>query len=166
MNYGFNDAKEKVEMFSKTEAYNDLGIFSYGPTEQLEPTGHIVQNLFGKNLKIVNHRIVLTAGHMSEIGVTTLAAGQSVIIGILCDETVGKALSGFSNAYFQTLSHLERSVSDDVNISLKAEFVALEGNTKIDYRIQNDGYQDITFSSTPMMIATTILCQNVPGRLL
>ena len=25
MNYGFNDAKEKIEMFSKKEAYNDLG---------------------------------------------------------------------------------------------------------------------------------------------
>lgn len=164
MNYGFNDAKEKVEMFSKEEVYNDLVIVQHGTIEQEESSGHVVQNFFGKQLKIVNNRIPLTAELMAEIGVTTLAVGQSVIIGILCDESVGKALSGFTNAYFQTLSHLERSVSDDVNISLKAEFVALESNTKIDYRIQNDGYQDITFTSTPMTIATTIICQNVTGQ--
>lgn len=166
MNYGFNDAKEKVEMYSKEEVYNDLVTVKHGTIEQEESSGYVVQNFFGKQLKIVNNRIPLTTELMAEIGVTTLAVGQSVIIGILCDESVGKALSGFPNAYFQTLSHLERSVSDDVNISLKAEFVALESNTKIDYRIQNDGYQNITFTSTPITIATTILCQNVTGQLL
>jgi len=162
MNYGFDDAKEKIEMFSKTEAYNDIITLTdpYGHEYEVS-TGQVVQNFFGNKLRIVNNKIELTAEMMSEIGVTTLAVGQSVIIGIPCSETIGRALSGFPNAYFQTLSHMERSISDDVNISLKAEFVALEGNAKIDYRIQNDGHQDITFSSTPMTIATTILCQNV-----
>ena len=162
MNYGFDDAKEKIEMFSKKEAYNDIITLTdpYGHEYEVS-TGQVVQNFFGNKLRIVNNKIELTAEMMSEIGVTTLAVGQSVIIGIACSEVVGRALSGFPNAYFQTLSHMERSISDDVNISLKAEFVALEGNAKIDYRIQNDGHQDITFSSTPMTIATTILCQNV-----
>lgn len=163
MNYGFNDAKEKIEMYSTKEAYNDIVREGTQGKETEVSSGQVVQNFFGEKLKIVNNRVELTAEIMSEIGVTTLAVGQSVIIGIACSETVGKALSGFPNAYFQTISHLERSVSDDVNISLKAEFVALDGTTGIIYRIQNDGYQDITFS-TPMTIATTILCQNVTGQ--
>jgi len=159
MNYGFNDAKEKIEMFSKTEAYNDLGFTSI----PAQSTNGVVKRFASDAIRLVNHKVRLNSTIMSEIGVTTLAVGQSVVIGVDTPPDISEAVKGFTNGYFQTLSHLERSISDDVNISLKAEFIGLNPNppyNAIVYRIQNDGYQPITFSETNMTIDVTILCQN------
>jgi len=157
MNYGFDDAKEKIEMFSKTEAYNDLGFTSI----PAQSTNGVVKRFANDAVRLVNHKVRLNSTIMSEIGVTTLAVGQSVVIGVDTPPDISEGVSGFSNGFFQTLSHLERSISDDVNISMKAEFIGLNYNDDMVYRIQNDGYQTITFSETNMTIAVTILCQNV-----
>lgn len=156
MNYGFNDAKEKVEMFSKKEAYNDLGFTSI----PAQSTNGVVKRFAGDAIRLVNHKVKLNSKVMAEIGVTSLAVGQSVVIGIDTHPDIFEGVSRFPNGFFQTLSHLERSISDDVNISMKAEFIGLNSNNDMVYRIQNDGYQTITFSETNMTIAVTILCQN------
>lgn len=157
MNYGFNDAKEKVEMFSKKETYNDLALNS---VPQRESTNGIIKRFANDAIRLVNHKINLNSTIMSEIGVTTLAVGQSVVIGIEAGIWTTSALSGFTNGYFQTLSHLERSISDDVNVSLKAEFIGFDSIEQLAYRIQNDGYSAITFTETNMTIDATIICQN------
>lgn len=158
MNYGFNDAKEKVEMFSKTEAYNDIDL---AITNIEQSTYGVVKRFVNDAVRLVNHRFALNATIMSEIGVTSLAVGQSIVIGIETPEFVKAGVKGYSQGYFQTLSHLERSISDDVNISMKAEFIGFDSTEKMVYRIQNDGNSVITFSSTDVYIDTTIICQNV-----
>lgn len=157
MNYGFNDAKEKVEMFSKRETYNDYDMTHY---PDIVSSYGVIKRFANDALRLANHKFVLNSTVMSEIGVTSLAVGQSVVIGIETPATILEAVSGFTNGYFQTLSHLERSISDDVNISLKAEFIGLDSSNQIVYRIQNDGYQTITFTEANMTIAATIICQN------
>lgn len=156
MNYGFDDTKEKVEMYSKKEAYNDLGFTSIPPRS----TGGVIKRLANDAIRLVNHKVRLNSTVMAEIGVTSLAVGQSVVIGVETPSEISEGVSGFPNGFFQTLSHLERSISDDVNVSLKAEFIGLDSNDNIAYRIQNDGYQTITFSETNMTIDVTIICQN------
>ena len=157
MNYGFNDAKEKVEMFSKKEAYNDLDLsLNYDFT-----TYGVVKRFASDAVRLVNHRFSLNATIMSEIGVTSLAVGQSIVIGLDAPEFVKAGVKGYSQGYFQTLSHLERSISDDVNISMKAEFIGFDSAEKMVYRIQNDGYSAITFSNTDVYIDATIIGQNV-----
>lgn len=157
MNYGFNDAKEKIEMYSKTEVYNDLGFTSIPPRS----TNGVVKRFANDAVRLANHKVRLNSTIMSQIGVTTLAVGQSVVMGVDTPPNIVEAVDGFTNGYFQTLSHLERSISDDVNISLKAEFIGYTpGGRDIAYRIQNDGYKDITFTETDMWIDVTIICQN------
>lgn len=157
MNYGFNDAKEKVEMFSKRETYNDYNMTHY---PDIVSSNGVIKRFANDALRLANHRFVLNSAVMSKIGVTSLAVGQSVVIGMGAPTTILEAVSGFTNGYFQTLSHLERSISDDVNVSMKAEFIGFDSAEKMVYRIQNDGYQTITFSETNMTIAATIICQN------